>query len=58
LVKLGAAFEPAAQRAALNEAIGILDTLASAGKLPDSLAVWPDVLRGLLAKVPPETASE
>jgi tetratricopeptide (TPR) repeat protein len=56
LRKLSTVSEPARARAALHEALAIVDTLARDNRLTAAQKNWPQLLRAALAKLPPETA--
>ena len=56
LYRIGTVSEPAQARAALQRAIAIVDALAKRGALNVAQQAWPQFLRGVLAKLPPETA--
>jgi hypothetical protein len=53
---VSSASDPSRARAALHEAIAIVDVLARDGKLTATQRDWPRDLRDALAKLPPEQA--
>ena len=50
------ASDPPRARAALREALAIVEALAREGKLTAAQQNWPQLLRDALAKLPPEQA--
>ena len=56
LYKLSAVVEPPRARAALLEALAIVEKLEREGKLTAAQADWPQLVRDELAKLPPEQA--
>jgi tetratricopeptide (TPR) repeat protein len=56
LYKVSTASDPSRARAVLREALAIAETLARAGKLTAAQQNWPQMLRELIAKLPPEQA--
>jgi tetratricopeptide (TPR) repeat protein len=56
LYKVGLSADPARARAALREALTIVETLEREGKLTVGQRNWPDLIRERLAALPPEQA--
>ena len=56
LYKVSTASDPPEARAALREALAILETLSREGKLAAAQQNWLQLLRDALAKLPPEQA--
>jgi hypothetical protein len=48
--------DPPRARAALREALGIVEALARDNKLTATQQTWPQMFRDALEKLPPETA--
>jgi hypothetical protein len=56
LFKISLVAEPALARVFLLRAISVVDGLTKMGALTPAQQSWPQALRGMLAKLPPETA--
>ena len=56
LYKISTASDPPRARAALREALAIVEALAREGKLTAAQQSWPQLFRDALAKLPPEEA--
>jgi hypothetical protein len=52
LYKMSTMFDPPQARAALTEALSILDKLVQEQKLPAAQKNWPDIFRTALSKLP------
>jgi len=53
---VGTVSDPPRARAALREALAILEALARDNRLTGAQKDWPQLLRDALAKLPPEAA--